>query len=196
MAALAIADPQLGRVISDVGSLSRLAYPDPFMALVWAITGQQISSKAQAAIMERMIGKFGQLLPVKITAESLEALRACGLSERKANYIKNLAREFASGNISAEDLKSLDDESIIKRLSQLPGIGIWTVEMLLIFAFQRPNVLSFGDLAIKRGMAILYGHEKVTREIFAAHYMTYSPWATTASLYLWEVASGRWQKSQ
>ncbi len=88
-------------------------------------------------------------------------------------------------------LNSLPDGEIIKRLSSLHGVGVWTAEMMLIFSMQRPDVVSWGDHAIRKGMMNLYGLTELTREQFDKHRKRYSPYGTVASLYLWEIAGGR-----
>lgn len=88
------------------------------------------------------------------------------------------------------ELADLADDEAIKYLTSLKGIGVWTAEMILLFGLQRPDIVSFGDLAIKRGMAILYDEPDIDKELFAEYARSYSPFGSVASLYLWAVAGG------
>ena len=107
---------------------------------------------------------------------------------RKAGYIKSAAEAVYSGRIDLSALHELSDEEIIHRLMALPGIGVWTTEMLLIFSLGRKDVLSYGDLAIRRGLCKLYGHKTLTKEQFARYKSRYSPYGSIASLYLWRLS--------
>lgn len=182
-------DQKLGAYIAQRGLIQRESHPDAFTGITHAIIGQQISSKAQRSIWKRFTEKFVPFEPGIIASCRPEDLRSCGISERKAKYIIGIASEFKKGALNHERLANLQDRELEETLVALPGIGKWTAEMLLIFTFQRPNILSFGDLAIQRGMRNLYGHESVTREIFDYHFSVYSPWSTIASLYLWDISA-------
>lgn len=182
-------DPVLGAFISKRGRLMRRIYPDAFAGLSRAIIGQQISARAHEAIWQKFTGRFGQNAPGRIACANPDALRQCGISRHKAGYLIGVAREFAEGRLSHELLASYEDDALINRLVALPGVGRWTAEMLLIFTFKRKNVMSFGDLGIRRGLENLYGYAKVTRKEFDSHFLDYSPVATVASLYLWEAAA-------
>lgn len=189
LAGLMARDRELAKTIETIGPIKRRIYPDPFSALLRAIIGQQISSKAQDAIWSRFLDMFKPLNARKIAAVEPERLKTCGTSLRKAKYMQGIAKAFASGLLDSAQMANMEDDRLASLLTQLPGVGKWTAEMLLIFTFQRPNVLSFGDLAIRRGMMRLYGHETITPEIFKMHKQCYSPNATLAGMYLWEVAS-------
>ena len=183
-------DPILGAAIDCIGHINREVNPDMFSALVNAIVGQQISSKAQATIWQRMVVAFAPMTPASIFSRSDEELQSCGISFRKASYIKEIAASIMDGRIDLVNLETRTDEEVCKHLVQIKGIGIWTAEMLMIFSMQRPNVLSFDDLAIIRGLKILYHHRNITPKLFAKYKRRYSPYATVASLYLWAIAGG------
>lgn len=189
LAWLAAKDQKLGAFIEATGPLGRRIYPDPFTGLCRAIIGQQISGKALNSIWARYRAAFAPLTPEQILSQPLEALRACGISQRKAEYLRGIAAAFASGAISANALAQMDDESLIEALGALRGVGRWTAEMLLIFTFQRQNVLSFADLGIRTGMCQLYGYDSLDRERFLAHRENYAPYGTIAAFYLWEAAA-------
>ena len=116
-------------------------------------------------------------------------IQQCGLSMRKARYIHGASRAVAMQELMLEEFPSLPDAEIISRLSALDGIGVWTAEMLLIFSLQRPDVVSWGDLAIRRGMMALYGLSSLTRTQFDNYRQRYSPYGSVASLYLWVLAA-------
>jgi len=183
-------DPVLGAAIDAIGHIDRAVTPELFAALMNAIVGQQISTKAQATIWARMQERFAPMTAETINAAPESDLQACGISHRKAAYMKGIAAVVANGGLDLAQLRELPDEEVCKRLSQLKGIGVWTAEMLLIFSMQRPNVLSYGDLAIIRGMKLLYHHRAITPKLFAKYKRRYAPYATTASLYLWAIAGG------
>ena len=107
---------------------------------------------------------------------------------KKARYIKEIGESVYGGALDLAAFSEMTDEEIIKRLSALPGIGVWTAEMLLIFSLQRRDVCSFGDLAIRRGMCNLYGLETLSKEQFTRYKKRYSPYGSIASLYLWELS--------
>jgi DNA-3-methyladenine glycosylase II len=107
---------------------------------------------------------------------------------KKVGYIKGIAEEAMSGEIDFNNLNSLSDEEIIKKLTALHGIGVWTVEMLLIFSLNRPNIVSYKDLAICRGMMNLYGLKTLSKEQFEKYKKRYSPYGSVASLYLWHLS--------
>lgn len=183
-------DKKLGAVIDLIGPIKRIINPDPFPSLMNAIIGQQISGKAQETIWNRFTTAFSPLTPERIAAQTPENLRPCGVSLRKASYMRDIAAELAYGELRGVRLENLEDDELREKLVKLRGIGSWTVEMLLIFTFQRQNILSFGDFGIRRGLRMLYGHKEITRELFSRYYRRYSPYASVASLYLWEVAGG------
>jgi DNA-3-methyladenine glycosylase II len=183
-------DKKLGAVIDEIGHINREVNPDLFSALVNSIVGQQISTKAQKTIWGRIQEQFSPITPENINSAPIEDLQGCGISMRKAEYIKGIAESIYKGSFNLEDLYSLSDDEVCKRLCQFKGIGKWTSEMLMIFSMQRPDILSWDDLAIQRGLRMLYGHRKITPELFAKYKRRYSPHASVASLYLWAIAGG------
>ena len=109
---------------------------------------------------------------------------------RKATYIKEIANTVLSGDLDLDALYDMTDSEVCKRLSQIRGIGVWTAEMLLTFSMQRPDIMSWDDLAIHRGLRMLYRHREITPALFAKYKRRYSPHGTVASLYLWAIAGG------
>lgn len=187
---LAARDPQLGAVIEAVGHLYREVHPDLFSALVNCIVGQQISTKAQVTVWNRIINTLGEVTPAAIVACTDDELQRVGLSYRKVSYIKGAAERVLAGEVDLDALTCLPDDEVCRELSSLPGIGVWTAEMLMTFSMQRPDILSWGDLAILRGLRMVHHHRRITPELFGKYRRRYSPYNTVASLYLWEASTG------
>ena len=183
-------DKALGEVIDRIGHIERAVIPDLFASLVRSIVAQQISSKAAATIGRRMSERFNEITPETINAASIEDIQQLGMSMRKATYIKDTAHKVLSGELDIEMLHTLSDEDICNHLTALNGIGVWTAEMLMIFSKQRPDILSWNDLAIHRGLRMLHRHRKIDKKLFEKYRRRYSPYNTVASLYLWAIAGG------
>lgn len=182
-------DPVLGAAIARIGHIDREVIPNLFTALVNSIAGQQISGKALATIWAQLCDRLGEITPETVLAAGEENLRACGMSGRKAGYMLAAARAVQDETINIHSLVDKSDEEIIKTLIVLPGVGRWTAEMLLIFSLERPDVLAFDDFGIRKGLCRLYGLEDLTRAQFEEYRAQYSPYATVAGLYLWEIAA-------
>ncbi len=188
LAALSRRDKRLAALIETLGPIRREVEPDPFAALLHSITGQQISMKAQETVWRRLRSlaeTSGGLTPDVIAALPVESLRAVGLSARKVSYMQAAADAFARGRLSADALRAASDAEVCAALTALPGVGVWTAEMLLIFSLQRPDVFSWGDLAIRRALCRLHHHKEMPRQRFERYRRRYSPYGSTASLYLW-----------
>lgn len=183
-------DKKLAEVIDKIGMIKRGVNPDLFSALINAIVGQQISTKAQKTIWKRMQTALIDINPESILSLSDTELQSLGLSFRKVEYIKNIAEKVHTRALDLSKLQFLTDDEVCSELSKLKGIGIWTAEMIMLFSMQRKNIVSFGDLAIVRGMRMLYHHREITPEKFAKYKRRYSPNGSVASLYLWAIAGG------
>ena len=183
-------DDKMAAIISKVGPLKRRVNPDLFASLVFSIVGQQLSMKAHRSIWKRVIEKCGPITPSSINDVPIENLQICGLSLKKARYLKGVAEAIISGELDLDKLRTMNDEDVIKELTVFKGIGIWTAEMLLIFSLERPNVFSFKDVSIIRGLKMLYHHIEVSENRFEKYRKKFSPYCTIASFYLWEIASG------
>jgi len=188
-------DKTLGAAIDRIGLIRREVNPDLFSALINSIVGQQISSKAHATVWERMKSGLGDITPNAVLACSVEEIQQFGISFRKASYIRGAAQRVADDTLDIEALRSMSDAEVCNELVKLDGIGKWTAEMLMLFSMQRPDILSFGDLAILRGMRMLYRRKEITRELFEKYRRRYSPFGSVASLYLWAIAGGDDEKS-
>lgn len=189
LACLSERDPLLGERIARYGTLARPLIPDLFEAITSSIVSQQISGKAADTILARLRDRIGSITPALLLAYPEDGLRACGLSARKVAYLRSAAEAMADGRLSAAELKRLPDEEVIRRLDALPGVGRWTAEMLLIFSFGRPDILSFDDLGIRRGLMRLHRLDALTPAACAHFRQLYSPYGTTASFYLWQIAA-------
>lgn len=183
-------DKRLSQAIDQIGPIRREVDGDLFASLIKSIVGQQISTAAQQTVWKRMCESLGEVTAKSVYGASLEALQANGITFKKAGYIKGFADKVMGGQLDLQALQTMDDEWVIKELTALDGIGVWTAEMLLTFCLQRPDVLSFGDLAIHRGMRMLYRHKEISRERFERYRRRYSPYGSVASLYLWAIAGG------
>ena len=181
-------DRKLGKAIDNIGIIERQVTPDLFTALVRSIVGQQISRKAADTVWRRLCEKCLETIPHSIAGADVSDIQKCGLSMRKARYIKGIGEATVCGELNLLELNEMPDDEIIKRLSSLHGVGVWTAEMLLIFSFCRPDVVSWGDSAIRRGMMNLYGLKELTKEQFDRYRKRYSPCGSVASLYLWALS--------
>ena len=157
-----------------------------------SIIGQQLSIKVAAVIFQRFLTLFKTKKPKAkdILAVSHEELRAIGLSNSKAVYIKNACTFFVENKLTDAKLHRMSNEEILELLTQIKGIGMWTVEMILMFAMGREDVFSSGDLGLQRAMAKLYNIEhhnkKDLEQKMHAIATNWSPYRTYACLYLWK----------
>lgn len=183
-------DTRLGEVIDKIGHVYREVDTDLFSSVVHHIVGQQISTKAQATIWARMRTRLGEVNAESISAADIDTLQSLGMTFRKAKYIKDFAEKVQGGEFALQDIPQLPDNEAIQALTSLKGIGVWTAEMILLFCLQRPNIFSFDDLAIQRGLRMVYHHRNIDRKLFEKYRRRFSPYCSVASLYLWAVAGG------
>jgi len=192
LARLSRADAVLGGLISAVGPCRLSAQPDghPFQILARAIAHQQLNGTAANTILKRLVdsvGAGGFPTPEQVTAASPESLRAAGFSFAKVAALRDLAEKTIAGLVpDAATLRELSDEEIIARLTQVRGIGRWTVEMLLVFQLGRPDVLPVDDFGVRTGFQAAYGLSRLPRpQALAAWGERWKPYRTTAAWYLW-----------
>jgi len=185
-------DAKLAAAIDAVGHVDRemMDEGDLFAGVVHHIVGQQISSAALATVWGRLRDIVGDVTPAAVCAVEPERLQACGITFKKTGYIKGFAEKVWSGAFDLAAVEHMSDAEAIAALGTIDGVGEWTAEMLLLFCLGRPDILSFGDLAIHRGMRMVYHHRKVTRALFEKYRRRYSPYGSVASLYLWAVSHG------
>ncbi|HST68400.1 MAG TPA: DNA-3-methyladenine glycosylase [Solirubrobacterales bacterium] len=196
--ALAAADPTMAALIERVGPIdiaTRLSRRkeerpvDAYGALLRAIVGQQLSTKAARTIYLRVVELFGGKTPSpeQLLEASEEDLRAAGLSGRKTEYVRDLASHVIGGELELDRLEELGDEEVIEEIVAVRGLGQWTAEMFLLFHLERPDVLSGGDLGIRKAIQVEYGLEEMPppkRVIEIGE--PWRPHRSLASLYLWE----------
>ena len=183
-------DKRFGAVMDRIGHIDRAVDPDLFSSVVHHIIGQQISTKAQATIWQRIHDTLGSINAETILKAGVPALQALGMTFRKAEYITDFAEKVHTGAFDLNAVERMNDEDAIRALSSLKGIGVWTAEMILLFCMQRPDIFSYDDLAIRRGLRMVYHHREIERERFERYRRRFSPYGSVASLYLWAVAGG------
>lgn len=190
---LSKADPALGRLIRLAGpyALPIRRLHNPFEDLARNIIYQQLHGRAAAAIHERVLALFGRrkLDPQSLLEAPDEQLRGAGLSGAKLAALKDLAAKTLDGTVpTLARLRRMPDEEIIERLTEVRGIGRWTVEMLLIFRLGRPDVLPVGDLAVLKGFALVSGRKELPKPKELLHYgERWRPFRSVASWYLWRI---------
>jgi DNA-3-methyladenine glycosylase II len=181
-------DPTLGSAMTRMGRIERVIIPDLFTALVYAIVGQLISVKAAHTIWERMQERIGEISPNNMAAFTADDIQQCGMTMKKAVTIQNISQTISQGELNLQKLYDLPDEAVIQKLIMLKGIGKWTAEMVLLNSMERRDVVSWGDIAIRRGMMKLYGLPAITKEQFEQYRLRYSPLGSIASIYLWAIS--------
>jgi DNA-3-methyladenine glycosylase II len=186
-------DHVMRRLIDDGGPIHperdrRGSRPDPYEALARAIVGQQLSTKAARSIWDRLLEVLGGSFPppAELLAVDSEAIRSAGLSRAKVAFIRDLAERIDDGRLDVGALGKLSDEDVIAALTEIKGVGPWTAEMFLIFHLGRPDVLSTGDLGIRRAAQLAYGLD----DLPGPHDLEriaepWRPHRTLGCLYLW-----------
>ena len=180
-------DKKLGAAIDRIGIIKREINPDIFSSLVQSIVSQQISSKAASTVCQKL-SSLCEMDAHRLHCLTVEEIQSCGMSMRKAGYVKNIADAAVEGAIDFEAFPAMSDNDIIKTLTAIKGVGLWTAEMLIIFSLMRGDVVSYGDLAIRRGMMRLYNLKDLPKDRFERYAKRYSPYGSVASLYLWHIS--------
>ena len=197
-AELAATDPVMAALIERIGGIdletrlkrrSEERPADAYGALLRAIVGQQLSTKAAHTIYGRVLDLFDGRTPTpeQLLGADEADLRGCGLSGRKVEYVRDLARHVVSGELELDRLEQLSDEEVIAEIVAVRGLGQWTAEMFLLFHLERPDVLSGGDLGIRKAIQIECGLEEMPTPTETVEIgERWSPHRSLASLYLWE----------
>jgi DNA-3-methyladenine glycosylase II len=184
--ALARRDPVMAGIMRKHPKIFLARRGEPFLTLARAIVGQQISVKAAQSVWDRLVACVGEVTPEKILLKERTALRACGLSDRKTEYIADLAQHFADGAIHVGRWPQMSDEEIIAELVEVRGIGRWTAEMFLIFNLLRPDVFPLDDLGLQKGICLAYyRNRKVALSTMRRLGESWRPWRSVATWYLW-----------
>lgn len=182
-------DPLLGAQINRIGPICREMDTDLYSAVLHHMIGQQISMAAQKTVWDRLEAMLGTVDPSAVISAGADRIQSCGMTYRKAEYIYDFSKRIQNGELALSVIEEMPDEDAIRALSGIAGIGRWTAEMILLFCFGRPDVFSYQDLAIRRGLCIIHGHDTISREVFEKYRSLYSPYGSTASLYLWAIAT-------
>ena len=183
-------DPILAPVIAKYGLCTIQPHTNYYQDLVESIIGQQLSVKAAGTIRDRFKALFDNTLPAPeaIVATDIDVMRSAGLSNQKANYIRDLAQHIIDGKISFNNIDTLSNDDIIKMLTDVKGIGEWTVHMFLMFCMGRLDIVAHGDLGVRSGIKKLYALEHLpspqeVRDLAAANH--WQPYASIACWYVW-----------
>ncbi|MFZ9942670.1 MAG: DNA-3-methyladenine glycosylase family protein [Bacteroidia bacterium] len=187
------ADPAMKAIIKKTGTIEqRKIDKDIYGSLLRSITGQQLSVKAAATIHQRFLDVFPKRKPHPETLLSLplETLRGAGLSMQKSQYLKSVAEHALAGELDFKTLNKLEDEALISHFTRIKGIGVWSAQMVMMFALQRPDVFPTGDLGIQQSMKSQYGIRKEGKQLMKTMEdiaVDWRPFRTLACLHLWAV---------
>lgn len=186
MADLGAADPVMAGLIAAYPGASLRSRGDAFSTLARSIVGQQISVKAADSVWARFLARVGELAPARLLALGCGGLDDCGLSQRKREYLLDLAAHFDSARLDPAHWPRLDDAAIIAELTAVRGIGRWTAEMFLIFNLMRPDVYPLDDIGLQRAVGRHYlACAKATRAELIELGQRWRPWRSVATWYLW-----------
>ncbi len=179
-------DRIMRKLIPQFGDMHLTGRREAFTTLARSIVAQQISVKAADTVWQRFLELCPKCTPAQVLKAGPEALEACGLSKRKAEYVTDLADHFKAKRVHADKWAEMDDEEVITELIQIRGIGRWTAEMFLIFNLLRPNILPLDDLGLLKGISVNYfSGEPVSRSDAREVAANWEPWRTVATWYLW-----------
>jgi len=183
---LARRDPVLASIIRAHPTIALRSRGDAFQTLARSIVGQQISVKAADSVWRRFSGTVVTVEPATVLGTGALKLRSCGLSQRKVEYLVDLAGHFANGTVDPAGWTVLDDETVIEQLTCVRGVGRWTAEMVLIFGLLRPNVLPLDDLGLRRAVGLRYfAGRRVSPRTIRRIALNWEPWRSVATWYLW-----------
>lgn len=183
---LAAKDAVMASLVARYAGLTLVSRGDPFGTLARSVVGQQISVKAADSVWARFSAALDEVCPERVLAAGRDGLQGCGLSQRKIEYLVDLAAHFASGRVDPERWAQLDDAAVIAELTDVRGIGRWTAEMFLIFNLLRPDVLPLDDIGLQRAVGLHYcAGEKPARKALETLAERWRPWRTVATWYLW-----------
>ena len=186
------ADSNLEKIIKVVGKYSIKIRNDPFQSLIESIIYQQLAGKAANAIYNRFINYYGnkEITPARILNSSNDNLKKVGLSNRKIDYLKDLASHIYDGRINLEELPTMNDEEIINKLVNVKGIGRWTSEMFLIFSLGRQDVLPVTDLGVRKAIQKVYSLSELPKPNTMMQIAEpWRPYRSIATWYLWKSLS-------
>ena len=183
------ADPKIHDLIASLGSMQLPIVRDYYDALIRAIVGQQVSTKAAQAVYDKLLSRYNSILDPGILKEaSQEELREAGISRQKHKYIVDLSTHFVEKPEIFEKLETLEDDRVIESLTAIKGIGVWTAQMFLMFTLRRMDVFPVDDLGIRTAMAKLYDFDRdaTPKKLYLELSQPWAPYRSVASWYLWE----------
>lgn len=185
------ADPILYRAALQYDPIILFKYAQSnnyFEQICRNIAGQQLSTKAAQTIWSRFIDLLPQqtLEPTGVLSLEHETMRSAGLSNAKARYIRGIAEAVVNKDIDLTNLDSLSNDKVVRKLTKLKGVGVWTAEMFLMFTLHRPDIFSVGDLGLRRAIEKLYQLDKPTNQELIELAQQWSPFRTYACRILWE----------
>lgn len=181
-------DDRMRRLIAHHGAPALTRSRDHVQQLTRAIVYQQLSGKAAATIYGRFLGLYGGRFPhpSAIAATPHPRLRSVGLSNAKASYVRDLARHFAEGHLDPRTFSRLPDDRLIEELTRVKGIGVWSVQMFLLFGLNRPDVLPTGDLGVRKGMQLFFKLRELPRPAVMERLAEpWRPYRSIGSWYMW-----------
>jgi 3-methyladenine DNA glycosylase/8-oxoguanine DNA glycosylase len=183
LAYLSKKNPTMGKLIGHYGKIPMVLEEDLYASLISSFVGQALSASAARTIWGRVVSLAAEATPEKIEGLSNEKLRKCGLSFAKISYIRGLDKALKEGSLDLQELTTLSDFDLLKKLTSIKGVGLWTAEMLALFALGRKDIFSFGDSALRGGMAEAHGFKTLSRKRLERFKKAYSPYGSVASLY-------------
>jgi DNA-3-methyladenine glycosylase II len=180
-------DPILSAVIVRTGVYRMRYSPPEFHTLAEAVVYQQLNGKAAVTIFKRFAALAGEpVMPEGILKLTDAQLRSVGLSRQKSSYLKDMAGRASRGELDFTRLPKMTDDEVIKHLTQVKGVGVWTAHMFLMFALRRPNVLPTGDYGIRLAIKRLYKKSKMPKpEVMMKIAKPWEPYRSVACWYLW-----------
>ena len=181
-------DLLLKKRIEEIGFIERNVIEDFYIAIINSIISQQISTKALNTVWNKFLNLFEVIDPKVLVDADIKLLSATGIGIRKSKWIIEISRRIVDKELDIDKLSLLNDEELIGKLIELPGIGKYTAEMVLIFSLRRKNIFSFHDLGIRKGLMKLHNLDKIDDNILKKYRELYSQFGTIASFYLWEIA--------
>ena len=180
-------DPVMKELVERFGRLEIRVSGDIFADLVSDIVGQMLSNRVAEVIVGRLRALAGGLTPEKLLAKTLEEIKNCGMSARKAEYILALSRDVKEGKYDFSRLDSMTDGEAIAYLMKIKGVGRWTAEMIAEFSLGRKDIFSYDDMALRNGIVKAHGFKTLSKKRFERLRKKYSPYASVASLYYYRL---------
>lgn len=180
-------DPVMKELVERFGRLEISVSGDIFADLVSDIVGQMLSNRVAEVIVGRLRAQAGGLTPEKLLAKTLEEIKNCGMSARKAEYILALSRDVKEGKYDFSRLDSMTDGEAIAYLMKIKGVGRWTAEMIAEFSLGRKDIFGYDDMALRNGIVKAHGFKTLSKKRFERLRKKYSPYASVASLYYYRL---------